>query len=216
MDNRNLRRSARIRSSGAAANIDYTDALCDYCNQGAQSEVLDENLGLCDGCLHQLNLRRGERRQWTPPPNVDVSNVDLVGAGMQNGLYATADIQPGEIIAELTGRVIDEHKCEEVTAMGPPYRVIILKDGQSVLPDTCDASFVNHSCVPNAEFLFRTYEDKHKVPRQQILIICGPEPIRRDSEITVKYNMEYGDEVGDIRCLCGSENCIEFFHKKRS
>jgi len=190
----------------------FMDTTCDYCHSPAQSEVTQGFLGLCYDCQWRIRANRCAKRPWTPPPGVDVSQLNLVTAGMEYGLYATEDIPPREIIAEIQGEIIDQDECEQVLGRGPPYRVMILRNDDYFLPDDENvASFVNYSCDPNAEMVFRTDGGK-----QQVLVVCGEETIHRDSEITVKCNMVFGDDAGDIPCLCGSQNCNAFLHQKQS
>lgn len=191
----------------------YGDALCDFCQYRAFEHDLKANRGLCAQCYSYVAYPRCWRHDWLPPPSIGIDEKKLVKAGMKSGLYASGHIEPNEIIVEFSGHFISRRRAKEVLAKGPPYRVLSCPDGRLFLGnDNCRASYANHSCSHNAVVAM---EKLHKNRRKhRIFLVCGEKPIEIYEEITFNYGMEFAEDAGPMKCLCGSENCIKELNPK--
>jgi hypothetical protein len=123
--------------------------------------------------------------------------------GKGKGLYAARDFKPGEEIL-----YIDLTRIKKTYTQGEIERSGIdsdhwdyIGDGKYVL-DYSPASYVNHSCDPNAYFEFTE-------PGKKYLIAI--KHIKKGEEITVDYTLGAPDQIDNetwtLKCKCGSKNC---------
>jgi hypothetical protein len=183
----------------------YLDASCEFC-QGNEHEFFSRgHRGFCQISVGQLLDPRSESGLWVPP-NQELAAVNLLGLGMEHGLYATAQIRPQDIVAEFQGMSISQQRANIILAEGPPYRIILCPDHSLFLGnDNCLASFANHSCEPNAVIAMERF---NRMRRHRFFLVCGPLPsIAHNAEISYPYN-EFAADVGSVQCLCGASNCI--------
>lgn len=111
------------------------------------------------------------------------------------GLFATKRFRPGQVICEVTGKLIDDadygsNYCIDIGGTysmepGEPYR------------------YVNHCCEPNAK-LFVIYKDESDPIPERKVVIEALVNIQPGAEILIDY--EWAADAA-IECGCGAPSC---------
>ena len=125
-----------------------------------------------------------------------------------DGLFAAKPISKGTKIVEYVGEVVSKEEGikrddESMKTTGKTY--IFQLDKEHDIDggvDYNDAKYANHSCDPNAKFV---YEDRH-------IWIVAIKDIQPGDEITFNYEFEYDyeGEFKDYPCKCGSSRCVGY------
>jgi uncharacterized protein len=122
------------------------------------------------------------------------------------GLFARTPYEPGELVGEYQGRVIDTSKEEDTSSAwdsDPAYTLLFAVDDYITIDAGVDGNsirFINHSCDPNCE----TSIDGAKV------FVHARRRIEPGEELTYDYNLRPGDPSDGpdtYPCRCGSEMC---------
>ena len=114
-----------------------------------------------------------------------------------DGVYTTAAIKKGAVVAEYTGPRLTNAEADAIYDYSPRTYLFGLSDGQHVIDGDGIAAFINHHCDPNCE----ADEIKGKV------IIRAIRNIAVGEELAYDYSL-YDGELDDLaRCFCGSRNC---------
>jgi len=121
-----------------------------------------------------------------------VQNRDVNGG---KAVYARAVIEPGELIAVWSGRIISPDKLEELE---PEIRrhTVQVEEGlylASLTPDE-PPDYINHSCEPNAGL------------DGQVAIVAMHR-IQPGEEVTIDYATCDGSAYDEFDCECGSAFC---------
>lgn len=111
------------------------------------------------------------------------------------GAFATAPFRPGDLIWDWSNhplfekppRILPEHRFQEV-APG----VLTGPLGPEKYPDT----YINHSCEPNAEILFR----------RPTVHLVALKAISEGEEVTFDYATLY-ERSWRMQCTCGTISC---------
>lgn len=126
-----------------------------------------------------------------------------VACGKGKGLFANRDFEKGEIILfhDLTN-IKKKYTLKEMEESGiDSEHWEYVGRGKYVL-DYSLASYVNHSCDPNAYVEFKT------LCRRYLIAL---KPIRKGEEITVDYTLSAVDQIDNetwvLDCKCGSKKC---------
>ncbi|HEX2868102.1 MAG TPA: SET domain-containing protein [Ignavibacteriales bacterium] len=116
---------------------------------------------------------------------IEVRNSGIHG----NGLFATEDIAPGELVLIVAGEVIDE--SEALRREAEDGNVYIFYNGDSFIDaaGTDKIKYINHSCLPNCEV-----QDRDEAS----LNLVSVKPIKKGEEVTIDYGY---DEIYD-QCNC--------------
>jgi uncharacterized protein len=127
-------------------------------------------------------------------PKAEVRESKIHG----RGLFATADIAKGEIVAVKGGHIVDRKTLREKIApvLGPVE--IQIDDDLFMAPMTDDERvlsmlYLNHSCDPNLGV------------RGEITFVAM-RAIRADEELTHDWAMTDDDDYS-VECNCGASNC---------
>jgi len=132
-------------------------------------------------------------------------DVIIKDAGRKGkGLFANRDFEKGEIIlfTDLT-RIEKRYTLKEIEESGiDSEHWEYVGHGKYVL-DYSPASYVNHSCDPNAYVEFKTLGKKYLIALRDI---------KKGEEITKDYSLEAVDQIDNenpwvLDCKCGSKNC---------
>ncbi len=123
------------------------------------------------------------------------------------GLFATEDIRPGEIIAIKPGKVINTQQVleNEDVIQGSHQQIGPDEFLAGLTPEEVDRNLVgyNHSCDPNAKVIV-----VREVP---LAFLETKKPIQRGDEITTDYSVSFGSNTQRIfLCHCGSSRCRKF------
>jgi SET domain-containing protein len=136
-------------------------------------------------------------RCWLHPDVVvEVSSIE------GRGLFASARLRAGEVVARLGGPVVDEAELRRMLnerAVDPsvPYIDTISLDGNNrhlILPPGNLVRFGNHSCDPNLWWL-------------DSLTLGARRDIEAGEEVTTDYATSTGVSGFRMTCSCGSANC---------
>ena len=122
----------------------------------------------------------------------EVQNRDVTGG---KAVFAREVIEPGELIAVWSGRIVT---TEELDELPPEIRrhTVQVEEGlylASLAPDE-PPDFINHSCDPNAGL------------DGQITIVALHR-IQPGDEVTIDYAMCDGSAYDEFDCACGSACC---------
>jgi uncharacterized protein len=144
---------------------------------------------------------RESRRTQTGPAHLVIgqSTID------SEGVYTTAPIRKGELVAEYTGPRLTAEEADEIYDDHPRTYLFGLTDGKHVIDGEGVAAFINHSCDPNCE----VDEVEGRV------FITAIREIAAGEEITYDYNLYDGDLDDLAPCLCGSSNCRGSMYSER-
>ena len=122
----------------------------------------------------------------------EVQNRDVTGG---KAVYARDLIEPGELIAVWSGRIIPTEALDELSAEIRRHTVQV-EEGlylASLSPDE-PPDFINHSCEPNAGL------------DGQVAIVALHR-IHPGEEVTIDYAMCDGSAYDEFDCACGSTAC---------
>jgi hypothetical protein len=111
-----------------------------------------------------------------------------------SGLFATAPIAAGEVIAVFMGKLING---ETLAGLPPADQVHILQIDEDLYiepHESEDAHMLNHSCDPNAWF-------------EGPITVVARREIAAGEEICFDYAMCDGSPYDEFTCLCGSADC---------
>ena len=114
------------------------------------------------------------------------------------GVFAARTFRRGDIVLAIDGRVVNYMRLWE--REGSRYAANCIRFGPETYLDPGDgpASFLNHSCAPNAAIA----KTAHR------LYVVAALPISRGEEITFDYSTTIGDDdVWTMRCRCGHASC---------
>ena len=122
----------------------------------------------------------------------EVRNRDVAGG---KAVFARKLIEPGEVIAVWSGRIIG---ADELDELDPEIRrhTVQVEEGlylASITPDE-PPDFINHSCEPNAGL------------SGQVGIVAM-QCIQPGDEVTIDYAMCDGSAYDEFDCECGSALC---------
>jgi uncharacterized protein len=122
----------------------------------------------------------------------EVQNRDVTGG---KAVYARDVIEPGELIAVWTGRIVSTGRLDELPEEIRRHTVQVEEDLYlaSIGPDE-GPDFINHSCEPNAGL------------DGQITIVAL-QRIESGEEVTIDYAMCDGSPYDEFDCACGSPIC---------
>jgi len=119
------------------------------------------------------------------------------------GLFANRDFKKGEVILfyDLT-KVKKRYTLEEIERSGIDSEHWEYVGRSKYVLDYSPASYVNHSCDPNAYVEFKTLSKRY---------LIALKPIRKGEEITKDYTLEAIDQIDNetwiLNCNCGSKDC---------
>lgn len=122
----------------------------------------------------------------------EVQNRDVTGG---KAVYARDVIEPGELIAVWSGRIVAAEELDELPeeirrhTVQVEERLYLASYGPDEGPD-----FINHSCDPNAGL------------EGQISIVALHR-IMPGEEVTIDYAMCDGSAYDEFECACGSPIC---------
>lgn len=122
----------------------------------------------------------------------EVQNRDVTGG---KAVYARDVIEPGELVAVWTGRIVSTEQLDELPEEIRRHTVQV-EEGlylASLGPDE-GPDFINHSCEPNAGL------------DGQITIVALTR-IQAGEEVTIDYAMCDGSPYDEFDCACGSALC---------
>lgn len=123
-------------------------------------------------------------------------------AGSGQGLFATAALPAGTIVARFEGPIVP---WREVPAAEVCHAVLL--EGDDWLVPISEARYVNHSCAPNC-----TVDDS--------LAVVTTQPVAADGELTISYDTltmdewasapqsYFWDERWSFDCRCGAPTCV--------
>ncbi|HEV2697500.1 MAG TPA: SET domain-containing protein-lysine N-methyltransferase [Terriglobales bacterium] len=114
-----------------------------------------------------------------------------------DGVYATAPIAKGKVVAQYTGPRLTNEQADVLYDYSPRTYLFGLIDGEHVIDGDGIAAFINHSCDPNCE----ADEVKARV------IIRAIRRIEAGEEIAYDYNLYDGELDDPAPCFCGARNC---------
>lgn len=122
----------------------------------------------------------------------EVQNRDVSGG---NAVIARELIEPGELIAVWSGRIISG---EQLESLSPEIRMHTVQVEEnlylaSLRPDEAP-DYINHSCDPNAGL------------DGQIAIVAM-RTIEPGEEVTIDYAMCDGSPYDEFDCACGAATC---------
>ena len=122
----------------------------------------------------------------------EVQNRDVTGG---KAVFARDVIEPGELIAVWSGRIVSADELDELSEQIRRHTVQV-EEGlylASYGPDE-GPDFINHSCEPNAGL------------NGQIAIVALTR-IQPGEEVTIDYAMCDGSSYDEFECACGSPIC---------
>src|SRR5215472_5020616 len=114
-----------------------------------------------------------------------------------DGVYTTAPINKGTVVAEYTGPRLSNEGADRIYDQSPRTYLFGLLDGEHVIDGDGIAAFINHSCHPNCE----ADEIKGRVVIRAIRNIAAGE------ELAYDYNLYDGDLEDPALCSCGARKC---------
>jgi uncharacterized protein len=122
----------------------------------------------------------------------EVQNRDVTGG---KAVFARDVIEPGELIAVWSGRIVSAEELDELSedirrhTVQVEERLYLASHGPDEGPD-----FINHSCEPNAGL-------------DGQVVIVALHRIQPGDEITIDYAMCDGSPYDEFDCACGSAIC---------
>jgi len=122
----------------------------------------------------------------------EVQNRDVTGG---KAVYARDIIEPGEVIAVWSGRIISTEALDELPEEIRRHTVQV-EEGLYLASFSAaePPDFINHSCEPNAGL------------EGQITIVAR-QRIHPGEEVTIDYAMCDGSAYDEFECACGSSAC---------
>jgi uncharacterized protein len=122
----------------------------------------------------------------------EVQNRDVTGG---KAVFARDVIEPGELVAVWSGRIVSAEKLDELSeeirrhTVQVEERLYLASHGPDEGPD-----FINHSCDPNTGL------------EGQIALVAL-QRILPGEEVTIDYAMCDGSPYDEFDCACGSPIC---------
>lgn len=112
------------------------------------------------------------------------------------GLFATADIEVGQAVIRLRGRLVSTGQVEESLRTSTKYvdTLTVFEDLHLVLPSATKVHFGIHSCDPSL---------RHVGPYE----IAAGRPIKAGEEVTIDYGNKSGAPGFSMVCRCGADIC---------
>ncbi|GLQ57131.1 SET domain-containing protein [Devosia nitrariae] len=108
------------------------------------------------------------------------------------GLFAVRNVEPGEPVMRLGGKVIDDDALARLT---PPYSSLCVGEGRHILIDPAHpVRYGNHSCDPT-------------VWHQDAITVVARRLILAGEEITIDYATHTISPQWRMDCHCGSSTC---------
>jgi hypothetical protein len=122
----------------------------------------------------------------------EVQNRDITGG---KAVYARDLIEPGELIAVWSGRIIPTEALDELPEEIRRHTVQV-EEGLYLASFSADEppDFINHSCEPNAGL-------------DGQVVIVALHRIHAGEEVTIDYAMCDGSPYDEFECACGSIAC---------
>ncbi|RBM07264.1 SET domain-containing protein [Streptomyces sp. PT12] len=120
-------------------------------------------------------------------PRAEVRGSPIQG----RGLFATAPIAEGEVVARFGGPLIDD---AELAATSPPSSFTVAPGLHMVTDPEHPASLGNHACDPN-------------VWHRDAVTLQARRPIAEGEELTSDYATMTGVESWSMECRCGTALC---------
>ena len=114
-----------------------------------------------------------------------------------DGVYTTASIKKGTIVAEYTGPRLTIAQADDIYEHSPRTYLFGVTDGEHVIDGDGIAAFINHHCDPNCE----ADEIKGKV------IIRAIRNIAPGEELAYDYNLYDGELDDPAPCWCKARHC---------
>jgi hypothetical protein len=116
-----------------------------------------------------------------------------------DGLFAGVNIEAGDRLLRLAGRLVTTAELEsliaDANASGRYVDTITVLEGRHlVLPPDTIVHFANHSCDPNLWHV--GFYD-----------VVARRDIRADEELTIDYGTNSGAPGFEMRCTCGTTGC---------
>ena len=137
-----------------------------------------------------------------PFPTMQSKNIEVIKV-KENflSLRAKEDIPTGAFLSDLWGPVYDS----------PTLYTVQIAEDKHIDPQG-PPRFTNHSCTPNAKFVFGVYDPSHleKVPEGQALAwhMVAQKEIRKGEDITFDYTTTEYEMDAPFSCLCGADSCL--------
>ncbi len=125
---------------------------------------------------------------------IDDAEVRPAGApGL--GVFATADIPAGSVVAAFGGHMADRATFEALPGHRQVHSLQVADGHFLVCPTEPEpADHLNHSCEPNCGF-------------QGNVLIVTMRDVARGEELTFDYAMCDSDPYDEFECACGSSGC---------
>ena len=123
-------------------------------------------------------------------------------AGLNQGLYATAALPAGTIVARFEGPVVP---WRDVPATEVRYALLV-RDDEWLVP-TSNARYINHSCAPNCRI-------------DESLAVVTTRAVACDEHLTIRYDAltmaewvkdprsYFWDDRWSFDCRCGAPGCV--------
>lgn len=122
-----------------------------------------------------------------------------------DGVYTTAKINKGKVVAEYTGPRLTNERADGIYDHSPRTYLFGLLDGEHVIDGDGIAAFINHSCDPNCE----ADEVRKRV------IIRSIRRIDAGEELAYDYNLYDGAFDDPAVCHCGAKNCRRSMYSEK-
>lgn len=119
--------------------------------------------------------------------------VEIKPSSIGFGVFATQEIEKGEVIGYVDGPIIEDPNYESECC-------IYLEDNLSLEP-VAPFRFLNHCCQPNCCLYYASAEKEGELP---CVWVEALEPITPGVELTIDYHWS-ADAA--IPCKCGSPEC---------
>lgn len=122
----------------------------------------------------------------------EVRNRDVAGG---KAVFARELIEPGEVIAVWSGRLVPAEKLDDLSEEIRRHTVQV-EEGLYLASLTSDEApdYINHACEPNAGL------------DGQITVVAM-QMIMPGDEVTIDYAMCDGSPYDEFDCACGSSQC---------
>ncbi len=122
---------------------------------------------------------------------MDNPNIEIKETTFGKGLFAVADIQAGEVVAEFDG---DTFECEKASDLPEANKNHAIQFEEHRWRDSNGiARYINHSCEPNCGM-------------QGLFTIVAMKDIKAGQELLWDYDMTE-DSDWRMECQCGASTC---------